>query len=80
MDNNPKNIEVNSLIINERVLSAFRRIGISTAWGYELIKRGVLPKPHKIIPNGRAVAFNRMDIDNYILSSRNVDGGSDNGK
>jgi predicted DNA-binding transcriptional regulator AlpA len=58
-------------LANERVNQAFKRIGISSSWGYKLIEDKILPLPHPIVPGGRGRAFLKSDIDAYIMACHN---------
>jgi predicted DNA-binding transcriptional regulator AlpA len=74
---NAANVSSNTLLpqkplINIRPQQAAKEIGYSISWLYELIKRGVLPKPHPIYPGSRAVAFYRHELD-AIIAGNNPD-------
>jgi prophage regulatory protein len=51
------------LIRKQEVMS---RLGLSHGTLYDQIKRGVLPRPLTIIPNGRAVAWVESEINAYV--------------
>ena len=45
-----------------------RRIGLSKASIYQLIKQDLFPRPFKLTPSGRAVGWKTVDIEGWIQS------------
>lgn len=44
-----------------------RRLQVSAAKLFDMIAKGVFPRPFRIIPNGRAVGWLEADVDRWIL-------------
>ena len=62
---------------NRRILrlkEVRQRTGLSTAWLYELMRKDLLPKNFKIIPNGRASGWFSDEIEAWVASRRNFQG------
>ena len=57
--------KVNGLI---RLKDLRQRIGLSKASIYQLISQDLFPRPVKLTPSGRAVAWKTVDIDGWIQS------------
>lgn len=47
------------------------RTGLSSAWLYELMRKGLFPENFKIVPNGRACGWWESDIEDYLASREN---------
>lgn len=44
-----------------------KKLGISAASLFDMIAKGVFPKPFTIIPGGRAVGWLESDVDTWIM-------------
>ena len=43
-----------------------RRVALKRSTLYDLIKRGLFPKPFQLVPGGRAVGWLESDVERYI--------------
>jgi prophage regulatory protein len=43
-----------------------KRLGISASKLFDMVAKGVFPKPFQIIPGGRAVGYLESDVDKWI--------------
>ena len=44
-----------------------RRLQVSGAKLFDMIAKGIFPRPFRIIPNGRAVGWLETDVNRWIL-------------
>ena len=47
-----------------------KRLQISSAKLFDMVAKGLFPKPFVIVPNGRAVGWLKSEIDSWILQQR----------
>jgi prophage regulatory protein len=45
-----------------------QRLQISSAKLFDMVAKGLFPKPFQIIPNGRAIGWLESDVQNWILN------------
>ena len=45
-----------------------QRLQISSAKLFDMVAKGLFPKPFQIIPNGRATGWLESDVQNWILN------------
>lgn len=53
-----------------RMDAACSKTGLCASTIYDLISRGIFPKPFTLIPGGRAVGFLERDVDHWILERK----------
>jgi prophage regulatory protein len=53
-----------------RMNDATRKTGLCTSTIYDLISRGIFPRPFQLVPGGRAVGWLEDDLDNWILNRK----------
>jgi prophage regulatory protein len=46
------------------------KVGLGQSSLYDLINRGIFPKPFPLVPGGRAVGWLEEDIDQWILDRK----------
>lgn len=46
------------------------KLGVSASTLFDMVAKGVFPKPFQIIPGGRAVGWLESEIDSWILKQR----------
>lgn len=68
-------LQQNQPLENIRPKQAAKELGYSISWLYELVSRGVLPKPHQIYKGSRAVAFYRHELEAAKSAPFNLEGG-----
>lgn len=56
-----------------RMSDATRKTGLCASTIYDLVSRGVFPRPFQLVPGGRAVGWLEDDLDKWILA-RKTDG------
>ncbi len=49
-----------------------QKVGLGQSSLYELISRGLFPKPFPLVPGGRAVGWLEEDIDRWILERKDA--------
>ncbi len=47
-----------------------KKLRLSNAKLFDMVAKGIFPKPFKLVPGGRAVGWLESDVDNYVLSQR----------
>lgn len=47
-----------------------QKLQISSAKLFDMIAKGIFPKPFRIVPGGRAVGWLESEIDSWILEQR----------
>jgi prophage regulatory protein len=47
-----------------------QKVGLGQSSLYDLINRGLFPKPFPLVPGGRAVGWLEEDIDKWILERK----------
>ena len=47
-----------------------QKVGLGQSSLYDLISRGLFPKPFPLVPGGRAVGWLEEDIDQWILERK----------
>jgi prophage regulatory protein len=47
-----------------------QKLGISSAKLFDMVAKGLFPKPFVLIPGGRAVGWVEQDIDEWILGRK----------
>lgn len=52
-----------------------QKLQISSAKLFDLIAKGLFPKPFSIIPGGRAVGWLEHDIDQWVLQRKAISSG-----
>jgi predicted DNA-binding transcriptional regulator AlpA len=45
-----------------------RRLQVSSAKLFDMIAKGIFPKPFLIVPNGRATGWLKSTVENWILN------------
>jgi prophage regulatory protein len=63
-----KALEAGAQILRHAVVS--KRLGVSASKLFDMVARGVFPRPFTIIPGGRAVGWLESDVDSWILNQR----------
>lgn len=53
-----------------RMDDACSKTGLCASTIYDLITRGVFPKPFRLVPGGRAVGWYESDLDNYLAQRK----------
>lgn len=53
-----------------RMSDATRKTGLCTSTIYDLVSRGVFPRPFQLVPGGRAVGWLEADVDRWILDRK----------
>jgi len=51
------------------------KLNISSAKLFDMVAKGIFPKPFKLIPGGRAVGWLEHEIDQWILERKHADHG-----
>ena len=54
-----------------------QKLQISSAKLFDLVAKGIFPKPFALIPGGRAVGWLEKDIDQWILARKAAELGRD---
>lgn len=60
-------------ISSSRVLrmdAACSKTGLCASTIYDLISRGIFPKPFRLVPGGRAVGWFESDLDNWLAQRK----------
>lgn len=47
-----------------------QKLGISSAKLFDLVAKGIFPRPFNIVPGGRAVGWLETDVDHWIMSRK----------
>ena len=47
-----------------------KKVGLGQSSIYDLVSRGLFPKPFPLVPGGRAVGWLEDDIDQWILGRK----------
>ena len=47
-----------------------KKVGLGQSSIYDLVNRGLFPKPFSLVPGGRAVGWLEEDIDQWILERK----------
>jgi prophage regulatory protein len=53
-----------------RMIDACKKTGLCPSTIYDLVSRGLFPRPFQLVPGGRAVGWLEDDIDWWILSRK----------
>ena len=53
-----------------RMRESCLKVGLGQSSLYDLISRGIFPKPFPLVPGGRAVGWLEEDIDQWILERK----------
>ena len=53
-----------------RHAQVFTKLQIGSAKLFDLIAKGVFPRPFTLVPGGRAVGFLESDVDQWILERK----------
>ena len=53
-----------------RMRESCLKVGLGQSSLYDLINRGIFPKPFPLVPGGRAVGWLEEDIDQWILDRK----------
>jgi prophage regulatory protein len=53
-----------------RMVDACKKTGLCSSTIYDLVSRGLFPRPFQLVPGGRAVGWLEDDIDWWILSRK----------
>ncbi len=49
-----------------------KKLNVSSAKLFDMIARGLFPKPFILVPNGRAVGWLESEVDQWIIDRKNV--------
>ncbi len=55
-----------------RMVHACKKTGLCSSTIYDLVSRGLFPRPFQLVPGGRAVGWLEDDIDWWILSRKSA--------
>jgi prophage regulatory protein len=53
-----------------------QKLKISSAKLFDMVAKGVFPRPFQLIPGGRAVGWLETDVDQWILNQRQRSSGT----
>lgn len=53
-----------------RMRESCTKVGLGQSSIYDLVSRGLFPKPFALVPDGRAVGWLEEDIDQWILERK----------
>lgn len=49
-----------------------KKVGLGPSSIYDLVSKGLFPKPFQLVPGGRAVGWLEDDIDQWILERKSA--------
>ena len=64
--------DISSLVNVVRHNQVRKKLNVSSAKLFDMIARGQFPKPFTLVPNGRAVGWLEVEVDQWIMERKNA--------